>query len=168
MQSDVTFQPLQRHHKPLLVNWTAQPHVKEWWSEADENVDSFFDPGDHAPYIAFVALEAMAYIQSYPPSRLPDHAWQNALPQSARGIDLFIGPPNKIDQGLGTTIIRSFTAKLFAEGATQVVIDPDRRNSRAIAAYVKAGFTPYDEYDGDLLMQLLPEDFDYGSGYEQN
>ena len=33
---------------------------------------------------------------------------------------------------------------------------------------MKAGFTPYAEADGDLLMELLPEDFDYGAGYAQN
>ena len=45
-------------------------------------------------------------------------------------------------------------------------------NERAIAAYMKAGFTPYDRFetgDGmDLLMELLPEDFDCGSGYAQS
>jgi aminoglycoside 6'-N-acetyltransferase len=168
MRSDVTFEPLSLRHRPLLVTWTAQPHVKEWWSEADDDIDSFFEPAEHSPYIAYVSSEATAYIQSYPPSPLPKYAWQNALPPSARGIDLFIGPPDKIGKGIGTRIIRAFAAKLFAEGATQVVIDPDKRNARAVAAYLKAGFTPFDEYDGDLLMQLLPEDFDYGSGYEQN
>jgi hypothetical protein len=37
---------------------------------------------------------------------------------------------------------------------------------------MKAGFTPYDTFktgDGtDLLMELLPEDLDYGSGYARN
>lgn len=75
-----------------------------------------------------------------------------------RGVDISIGDASNLSKGLGTQIVKAFTHKLFAEGATRLVIDPDKDNVRAIAAYMKAGFTPYAEFEGDLLMELSPDD----------
>jgi aminoglycoside 6'-N-acetyltransferase len=157
MPSDATFEPLSLRHRLLLDEWTRQPHVLKWWSEAADDVDSFFEADDmNSPFIAYVGRDATAYIQCWKPSKNPYDPWQHEMTPTTRGIDLFIGPPDKIGQGLGSRIVRAFSHKLFAEGATRLVIDPDKRNERAIACYTKAGFRPFGEHEGDLLMELLP------------
>jgi aminoglycoside 6'-N-acetyltransferase len=90
------------------------------------------------------------------------------MAMTERGIDISIGEASNLGKGYGPLIVKHFAAKLFAEGATRLVIDPDKTNTRAVNAYLKAGFAPYDEYEGDLLMELLPEDFDYGAAYAQD
>jgi aminoglycoside 6'-N-acetyltransferase len=168
--SAVTFIPVTEVHRPLLQSWVQQAHWQEWWGEPEEELRLIYavEVGEHQPYIACVNEEPVAYIQAWWPSKHPDIDWVRDMKLSERGIDISIGDIRHLGKGLGTLIVTAFAAKLFAEGATRLVIDPDKRNTRAIACYTKAGFTPFAEYEGDLLMELLPEDFDYGAGYAQN
>lgn len=169
----VTFKPVTEDDRALLRQWLETPHAREWWGDADEELALIYDgKGEHESFIACIDSEAIAYIQAWWPSRHPDLPWQHTMTPTTKGIDITIGKPENLDKGLGSLIVKQFAAKLFAEGATRLIIDPDITNKRAIAAYMKAGFTPYDRFetgDGtDLLMELLQEDFDYGSGYAQS
>jgi aminoglycoside 6'-N-acetyltransferase len=166
----VTFVPLNEEHRPMLLRWLSSPHVHEWWGDPEEELRLIYavEDGEHLPFIACINGDAIAYIQCWWPASHPDVSWVKDMGVSERGIDISIGDASNLGKGLGTLIVKHFAAKLFAEGATRLVIDPDKRNARAIAAYMKAGFTPYAEVDGDLLMELLPEDFDYGASFAQN
>ena len=166
----VTFIPVTEAHRPLLQGWLQQPHWREWWGEAEEELRLIYavEDGEHQPFIACINGVPIAYVQCWWPAQHPDVDWVKDMTVTERGIDISIGDASNLGKGLGSLIVKHFAAKLFAEGATRLVIDPDMRNERAIAAYMKAGFTPYAEADGDLLMELLPEDFDYGAGYAQN
>lgn len=151
----------------MLRQWLSAPHAQEWWGDTEEELALIYDgKGEHAPFIACVEGEPVAYIQSWQPSRHADLPWQHGMTPSTRGIDITIGEARYLGKGLGSFIVKHFAAKLFSEGATRLIIDPDLANKRAIAAYSKAGFTPYDSWktdDGtDLLMELRPEDFDHG------
>jgi aminoglycoside 6'-N-acetyltransferase len=168
----VTFIRVTEEHRDLLRSWLSSPHAQEWWDEPEEEIALIYDgKGEHEPYIACVNGEPIAYIQSWWPSRHSGLTWQNDMPASTRGIDVTIGDPINLGKGLGSLIVRHFAAKLFAEGAKRLVIDPGIQNNRAISAYLKAGFTPYGTWehgDGtDLLMEMLPEDFDYGFGHAE-
>jgi aminoglycoside 6'-N-acetyltransferase len=166
----VEFVPLQEAHRPLLTKWLSSPHAQEWWGEPEEELRLIYavEDGEHEPFIAHVNGAPIAYIQAWWPTKHPEFSWQHGLSPTTRGLDITIGDAENLGKGYGSLIIKHFAAKLFAEGATRLIIDPDKTNARAISAYQKAGFKPYDEHEGDLLMEMLPEDFDYGSGYEQN
>jgi aminoglycoside 6'-N-acetyltransferase len=156
----VTFVPVAETHRALLQSWLEQPHWREWWGEPEEELAMIYaiDEGEHLPFIAVINNEPIAYIQCWWPAQQPDVTWVKDMATTERGIDISIGDESNLGKGFGSLIIKHFAAKLFAEGATRLVIDPDKRNARAIAAYMKAGFTPYMEADGDLLMEMLPED----------
>lgn len=151
----------------MLLQWLSTPHAQEWWGEPNEELRQIYavEDGEHEPYIACVNGEPMAYIQAWWPTRHGDIPWQRDMTQTTRGIDITIGAAENLGKGLGSLILKHFAAKLFAEGATRLIIDPDSRNERAIAAYLKAGFTPYDMFESDdgtdLLMELLPQDMNY-------
>jgi aminoglycoside 6'-N-acetyltransferase len=170
MTGAVTFLPLHEGHRELLLRWLSTPHAQVWWGEPKEELRLIYavEDGEHEPFIACVNGEPIAYVQAWWPTKHGDIPWQKDLEQTTRGIDITIGEECNLGKGLGSLILKHFAAKLFSEGATRLIIDPDATNKRAIAAYMKAGFTPYDEADGDLLMELLPEDFDYGASYAQN
>jgi aminoglycoside 6'-N-acetyltransferase len=166
----ISFVPVSQEHRPLLQSWLAQPHWRKWWGEPEEELRLIYavEDGEHLPFIACIEGRPVAYVQCWWPAKHPDVPWVGDMAMTERGIDISIGDANDLGKGFGSLIVKHFAAKLFAEGATRLVIDPDKSNQRAIAAYKKAGFTPFDEVDGDLLMELLPEDFDYGAGYAQD
>ena len=160
----VRFIPLDASHRELLLKWLSTPHAQEWWGDAQEELELIYDDkAEHQPFMVRINEESIAYIQAWWPSRHPDLPWQHQMTPSTRGIDIMIGDPKNLGKGLGSLIVKHFAAKLFSEGATRLVIDPDKRNERAVMAYMKAGFTPFGTHENDLLMELLPEDFDYGS-----
>ncbi len=80
-----------------------------------------------------------AFIQDY-----DVHAWQQphlkSLPSGARAIDTFIGLQSETGIGHGPAYLQQRAQHLLDNGATQVVIDPDIKNTRAIRAYENAGF----------------------------
>ncbi len=160
----VRFIPLEESHRPLLLTWLSTPHAQEWWGNPEEELALLFDDkGAHEPFIAEVASEPIAYIQSWMPSQHPGLPWQHQMTPTTRGIDITIGDAKNLGIGLGSLIVKHFAARLFSEGATRLIIDPDMRNERAVKSCMKVGFTPFDTYESDLLMELLPADFDYGS-----
>jgi aminoglycoside 6'-N-acetyltransferase len=156
----ITFVPVGEEHRALLTGWLAQPHWREWWGEPEEELRLIYaiEDGEHLPFIACVNDQPIAYIQCWWPAQHPDVSWVREMIMTERGIDISIGDAANLGKGFGTLIVKHFAAKLFAEGATRLVIDPDKNNGRAIVAYMKAGFTPYAEFEGDLLMELSPDD----------
>jgi aminoglycoside 6'-N-acetyltransferase len=167
--SAVTFVPLAEEHRAMLQGWLSSEHARQWWGDPAEEVRLIYavEDGQHEPYVACIAGKPVAYIQAWWPTRHDDIPWQKDMPRTTRGIDITVGDAENLGKGLGSLIVKNFAAKLFAEGATRIIIDPDIRNERAIAAYVKAGFRPYDTHVGqdgtDLLMELLPGDFDHAA-----
>jgi aminoglycoside 6'-N-acetyltransferase len=166
----ITFVPVSEKHRSLLQSWLAQPHWREWWGEPEEELRLIYavEDGEHLPFIACIEGKPVAYVQCWRPAKHPDVPWVCNMAMTERGIDVSIGNATDLGNGYGSLIVKCFAAKLFAEGATRLVIDPDKRNQRAIAAYKKVGFTQYGEFEGDLLMELLSKDFDYGAGHAQD
>jgi aminoglycoside 6'-N-acetyltransferase len=87
-----------------------------------------------------------AYAQDYAVDRWPQ-AHFAGLPQGSRAIDSFIGEPEMIGLGHGSAYLRLLAARLRADGAPVVAIDPEVDNLRARRAYEKAGFV------GDRIVE---------------
>ncbi len=79
------------------------------------------------------------------------------LPSDTVGVDLSIGDPQRLGQGIGTAVLKAFVQRLRGEGHTNIIIDPDPENQRAVRAYRSAGFRPVphlqDRTPGVLIMQ---------------
>ncbi|MEA3536812.1 GNAT family N-acetyltransferase [Rhizobium sp. CC-YZS058] len=136
------FRPVTRADLPRLALWLAQPHIQAWWGPVDDEIDGIaaaIDSVETRPMIVELDGEPIAYAQSYDPHLQAGHPYQDQ-PKGTLGIDLSIGPADRLGQGHGSAIARALAAKLFAEGTTRIVIDPHPDNSRAIRAYEKAGF----------------------------
>lgn len=140
------FEPLTPADLPMLHEWLHRPHVAEVWPSPDtlEGTITEFS-GDLAHpamflYVAHLDGEPFGFIQAYQPSAIPEW-WPDVTDPGARGIDVFIADGARLNQGLGTAMIRAFADFLFADPAvTYLQIDPAPDNARAIAAYKKAGF----------------------------
>jgi aminoglycoside 6'-N-acetyltransferase len=143
------FRPLEITDLPLLQRWFGEPHVRTWWDDPDNGLaeieQAICDPGTQ-PFIVLLDERPIAYQQCYDPHAEQDHPYRDQ-PRRTRGIDQFIGEPDLVGRGHGPRFIREFVDGLFARGAPRVVTDPDPANTRAVRAYMKAGFRPLGERD---------------------
>ena len=127
----------------MFKSWLAQPHIDGWWDEgATEARLVQDDMGKGIVDMRIVECDAtpFAYIQDYNAHAF-DAPHYADYPKDARAIDTFLGSPAYIGKGHGTGYI---CARLAALRRTYPVIltDPDPANTRAIAAYTRAGFRP--------------------------
>ena len=152
------FHPLAAGDLAMIQRWLETPEVVRWWGHPDEQYALVSDDLDHPDMDQFiVALDEhpFGYIQSYPLS-----TWNQSFgiqPAATRGIDQFIGEPDMIGRGHGSSFIRQFVDELLASGVPRVVTDPDPGNGRAVRAYAKAGFQServVDTPDGPALLMV--------------
>lgn len=158
------FRPVTEADLPMIARWLVEPHVAEWWGNADEEIASIRESIDSVsvePLIVELDGKPIGYLQSYDPHLEDDHPYQDQ-PFGTLGLDLSIGVPELIGIGHGSAIVRQFVDELFAEGTPRVIIDPDPANARAIRAYEKAGFTAFDRrnsiYGPAVLMARAAEE----------
>jgi len=135
-----SFRPVTPADIPLLRNWRARPHVRQWWGapELEDPADALAE-GDAAMWIVELDGRPFAYAQDYSPHDWDPHPFAY-LPPGSRGIDQYIGEPDMLDRSHGSAFIRQHVERLFAAGAPVVGTDPHPGNARAIRAYEKAGF----------------------------
>ena len=143
---------------PMIKCWLAAPHVREWWGDPAEQyelVSGDLDEPAMDQYIVSADGRAFAYLQCYDVT-----AWNSGFgeqPKGTRGIDLFIGEADMIEQGHGSAMLRAFVDERLKAGAPRVVTDPDPKNPRAVRAYENAGFTRVgmvDTPDGPSLLMV--------------
>src|SRR5262252_15128 len=150
------FRNMTAHDLPMIKRWLAAPHVREWWGDPAEQyalVSGDLDEPAMDQYIVSTDGRAFGYLQCYDLT-----AWNSGFgeqPKGTRGIDLFIGEADMIEQGHGAGMIRAFVDERLGSGAPRVVTDPE--NIRALRAYEKAGFVRVgmvDTPDGPSLLMV--------------
>lgn len=156
MTTDYVFRRMTAADLTQIQDWLAQPHVREWWGDPDEQyalVSGDLDETAMDRYIVGFDDGPFGYLQCYELT-----AWNTGFgpqPQGTRGIDLFIGKPDMIGLGHGSALVRAFVDDLLRDGSPRVITDPNPANFRAIRAYEKAGFERdrvVDTPDGPALL----------------
>ena len=158
-----TFPRLTRDDYPLMRGWLAQPHVRAWWGDPDQEIaliDEDIDTGPTDMRLVALAGQPFAYVQDYPAHHWPMPHYAG-FPAGTRAVDTFLGDPAFLGQGHAGRYLRQRCGELLDGGATAVVIDPDPDNERAVRAYRRAGFVPRGiapSEDGDpvLVMEFDP------------
>ena len=164
----IVFEPVVASHHAMLGAWLDEPHVRQWWGDSEEElalIQSIAEGDDGTEgFVVRVDGEPVGYVQSWRPARFKGTRWADEAPwmgdepADTVGVDIFIGPADRIERGIGTRIIRAFALTLFEKGTPRLIIDPDAANTRAVRAYEKAGFRPYSEWiDEDGTRTLLME-----------
>ena len=143
---------------PMIKRWLSEPHVRQWWGDPAEQyalVSGDLDEPAMDQYIVSSDGRAFGYLQCYDLT-----AWNSGFgeqPKGTRGIDLFIGETDMIEQGHGSALIRAFVDERLRRVASRMVTDPNPKNVRALRAYEKAGFKRdrmVDTPDGPLLLMV--------------
>jgi len=158
----VTVRPGRAEDVDALCAIRADPSVARWWGEPDPCADveaELRGANDVVLLVIEVATEVAGGIQYHEEL---DPRYHHA------GIDVYLGARW---QGRGVEAIRLVARFLFEQrGHHRLIIDPAVANTRAIAAYAKAGFRPvgvmrqYERQDDGpwhdgLLMDLLRDEF---------
>lgn len=168
-QSTYTFAPVTLGDLPLILDWLTMPHLREWWGEPEEEFgyirDMITGRDRTRPYVFSIDGQPVGYIQYWfvqhfqNATWVDNHPWLAELPSDAVGLDLSIGNPTKLSQGIGSGALRTFAEWLAQQGHRTIVIDPDTTNTRAVRAYEKAGFRAIPHLLGrtgdTLLMQFV-------------
>ena len=153
MSFRIRFEPLREDDLPMLVEWFARPHVLRWWhwtpDAAELREEYLAEPSDVRGFIASEGQRPFGFVQSYVVMGAGGGWWPDETDPGARGIDQFLADEADLGRGLGRAMVRAFVEDvLFADPVvTQVQIDPEPSNERAIRAYAAAGFVAEREVD---------------------
>jgi aminoglycoside 6'-N-acetyltransferase len=171
----LVLRPATQADVPLLIEWARRPHVVQASSD-DPTATAAFEGTDWSDAVArrdvlgadvWEVLIAefgghpIGMVQITDPHREPDHYWGDIEP-GRRALDIWIGEPDLLGQGLGTEMMAQAIARCFADPAvTGIVIDPLASNTDAIRFYRRLGFVEVgprrfgdDGEDRCLVMRL--------------
>ena len=168
----IQFVPLRLNHLPLMHEWFARPHLKQWWTRGEtfslEQIAKKYGSrarGEDTArgYVIELDEKPVGYAQYYPitPEALPDgvvsptNGLFKAYPKEAiAGVDLLLADPLCLGKGLGTTVLQAFLKDEVFPKFRVVVIDPLHVNARAIRSFEKSGFrrTEFSEVAASLVM----------------
>lgn len=167
---EVLFEPVKNDHMPMLEDWLARPHWREWWGDPENElgyIREMIEGRDTSkPFIFHVCGEPAGYIQYWflgyhqTPEWIADYPWLAELPSDSIGVDLSIADASRLSEGVGSYVLKTFSERLAAKGFKTIIIDPDPENGRAVRAYEKAGFRRVPELIGKtgdcLIMRFEP------------
>ncbi|GAA1716828.1 GNAT family N-acetyltransferase [Isoptericola hypogeus] len=149
----LTFRRTRRGDLPQIQTWLRRPHVARYWAHdtSDAAVERDFAGSflGTEPSEDFVVSDDGAPVGFIQRCRIHDYADEERelialvdVPVDALTIDYFVGEPDRVGQGLGTRMIREFTATCWRDhpGATTIVVPVVTGNAASWGALRSAGF----------------------------
>lgn len=147
---------------PLFEAWNARPHVRaavsadgtegfsvNWKQALDDDRAAYVLASDDTGPIGFLAIVDPT-----------SDAYWGEMPGGLRAIDIIIGEPDRLGQGIGTAMMRWVADRCFADPAVEaVLVDPLASNERAIRFYRRLGFSDlehrrFDDQSDCLVLHL--------------
>ena len=149
---EFVFCPLARADFDLLGRWLARPHVHAWWHHkwTPEALEVDFgdgiDSGRTEYFVVSQGGRPTGFVQRYCIGEYPE--WVDDLrradpsPETAAGIDYFIGELDVVGHGVGTAMLRAFLADTWRRypHVDHLLVDVDPANPASWRALEKNGF----------------------------
>lgn len=166
--SSLRLRPATVDDAAILADWDRQPHViacstddaeaeiafdsREWRAELEAQSEVSFH------LIAELDGHPIGALQVIDPHREPTHYWGTIEP-GLRAIDIWISPPEALNQGHGTRMMTLAINDCFASPeVTAIIIDPLNSNTDAHRFYARLGFEivgPQTFDEDDCLLHRL-------------
>ncbi len=137
-----------RRDSERLLRWLAQPHVAKWWGDARRAMEHARQcaPESHALIVADGTPVGYLCWQE-PPQEELEAAGLTDLPRGLVDIDILIGEPDLLGQGVGSRALELLLAGLGSEpSVTFAGLGTSVSNTNAIRCYTKAGFRLFREF----------------------
>ena len=145
----IEFRPLQKDGLPLVRDWLARPHVREWWRDPlDKAIATEEEPTQQ--FLVVVDDAPVGMIQTYLASDYPEWDEIVKVGEGVAAVDLFIGEAEHVGRGLGPQILVQFVRDVITADA--VVATVEEANRRSWRAFEKAGF----RHVADVVEDGLP------------
>ena len=153
-----------RYDLPMMADWLAPAHLRQWWRDPAEDLAPGTEDLDNPlmdQQTGAHANQSFACLQS---SRCQTWGAQqfNDRPMGSHSVDICIGPSDLLGRGHGSAIVHLYAKALLVKGATDIVIDPAPDNERAVRCYRRAGFRDVairacEDGTPVLVMDIPPE-----------
>lgn len=124
----------------LLRRWDAEPHLADALGDDDWAWETELHraPEWREQLLAELDGRPFAFVQIIDPAREDSRYWGD-VPAGLRALDIWVGEPDLLGQGLGTRVMRLAIDRCFADPAvTAILIDPLASNPRAHRFYERA------------------------------
>ncbi|MEU6442910.1 GNAT family N-acetyltransferase [Streptomyces sp. NPDC047046] len=143
------------HDLALLTQWMNDPEVASFWELAGPPgvTEAHVRPqiegeGRSVPCLGLLDGRPMSYWEVY---RADQDVLTPYYPARAHdiGVHLLLGGGTDRGRGVGTELLRAVTSLILAHRpcATRVLAEPDVRNVRSVAAFLRAGYRKDRELD---------------------
>ena len=139
----VTLEPFDlRRDSEVLLSWLAQPHVARWWGDALPAMEHARKWAAESHALIVVDGAPVGYVcWQEPPKDEVETARLTDLPRGLVDVDVLIGKPGLLGQGIGTRALQLLVARLRLEPSVAFVgLGTSASNTNAIRCYAKAGF----------------------------
>jgi len=134
-------------HLSLLAAWLHRPHVACWWGDPEQALAAVQQhPVTTEALIEVDALPVGFACWQTPSQEQLAAAGLDDLPDDLVDVDILIGDPDVLGQGVGPAALSQLLAKLRADGVRVVGLATAVANLRALGAYDKAGFRPFRDF----------------------
>lgn len=145
----VTLEPVDPiRDSKMLLGWFVQPHVAKWWGDPRRAMQHASEcaPESHALIVADDA--PVGYVCWREPSRQELEAAElTDLPGGVVDIDILIGEPDLLGQGVGSRALELLLARLHRDTRVSIAgLGTSASNTTAIRCFEKAGFRLYREF----------------------
>ncbi len=148
-----TFREAKAEDKELIHSWLSQDYIRQWiHGEGLANTlsdleISFAGKAFFKHWIAFDQKIPFGYLLTSPIDKGGDDKLAKACSQQGEAItlDVFIGDERYLGKGLCPLMMNELLESQFPD-VTEVVIDPEVANQRAVHVYQKAGFQIIEEF----------------------
>lgn len=160
---NLTLRPITDADIPRITQWLNKPHIKRWYEPIDEWLDEIRGRRDTFSWLrhfivedAGVPIGFCQYYDCFDSVGLED--WNGrAFPNRGEvfSIDYLIGEKAYLGRGYGKALVRLLTATVFALGAQEIIVDPDRENAKSNGVLKSGGYV-FDETAGYYRLSIRP------------
>lgn len=158
-----TFKPAMEFQRDLIHNWMQQNYIREWIHGQGlinliNGLEKFYQyqkEGKGLERDSKITQHWLAYDSDKPFAYLlTSNVFKNDKNRYAKyseieglaiTLDIFICDTNYLGKGLASIVIKEFLLSQFPD-ISEVFIDPEKSNKRAIHVYEKVGFRVMDEF----------------------
>lgn len=137
-----------RRHSERLLGWLRQPQVARWWGDPQAAMDHAAQSAPEAQALIVADGTPVGYLCWQELARQELEAAGLAdLPEGLVDIDILIGEPDLLGQGVGSRAIRLLLARLRQESSASLAgLGTSVSNVRAMRAFERAGFRMFRDF----------------------
>lgn len=143
---NIDFRQIKESDLHLLTDWLNRPHLQKWWKDKKITLETvrekylprIYQKHSAKPFIVTLNKTPIGFIQYYDVSAGDPNWWPDHHGEGVFGLDQFIGDEKRLNQGVGSAMIKEFIKFLRKQMAVnEIRMDSHPNNYRAIRCYKK-------------------------------